>query len=112
MTPQRMRNLIAVYSPGTGISTARLARIGAEVGYSIRFVNFGGYVHAGSFRGNDTALACLGKDYLLCGWLKPSGEEAVAFDAACFAADRDTRGEANEGARHSVVQTLHPSLRP
>jgi hypothetical protein len=85
--------MIAVYSPESGITTARFAKLGADCGYAIRFLTFSLHVPPDDFRGDDTSLARLGRDYLVCGWLGPGGEQSSAFDAACLAADRDALGK-------------------
>jgi hypothetical protein len=89
--------MIAVYSPGSGITTARLAKLGADCGFAIRFLTFGLHVPPGSVRGDKTLLARLGQDHCLCGWREPGGEEASAFDVACLAADRDALGQMMKG---------------
>jgi hypothetical protein len=84
-----MRNMIAVYSPKSGITTARFAKLGADCGYAIRFLTFGLGVPPGDFRGDRTLFARPGQDYFVCGWRGPGGEESSAFDAACLALDRN-----------------------
>lgn len=85
-----MRNMIAVYSPRSGITTGRFAKLGAECGYAIRFLTLSLNVPLGDFRGDRAMLARLSEAHYVCGWPGAGTPETNTFDAACLSADRDT----------------------
>lgn len=87
-----MQNLLAVYTPNAPITSLRFARIAAESGYAVRFVNFGVYVTPEKFRGHKASLAAASETYLLCGWQEPGNDHTSQFDAAGDAGDRDAIG--------------------